>query len=87
MNILLDVFPRRNVDHILQGRNAVYARNYVELLKLEMELKDYRSTGNPQKLKIDPATKSKVRFAIYQAQHSEAYKKLIGSPSQLSGRP
>ena len=68
-------------ENFTEGRNAVYARNYLELLKLELELKDYRRTGNPERLKMDQATKSKVAFAINQAQHSEAYKKLVGLSS------
>lgn len=60
------------------ARDAVYARNYLELTQLQRELREYRSTSNPDVLKLDRKLKGRAQKALAEIRASDPFRRVLG---------
>lgn len=66
-------------ENFTEGRNAVYNRNYLQLVKLQAELQRYRQADDEAVLNLHPRIKAKVNLALDYARRSDLFRKFIGS--------
>lgn len=64
-------------DHT-EARDAVYARNYVELVNLQTELRQYRQTDDLSKLNLSEKLKAQTTEAIHQSRQGKLFQQLLG---------
>ena len=66
-------------EDLTEGKNAVFARNYGELIALQNELRSYRESQDLGLLKLDERIKAKVIHALNQGRETPAFRSLIGA--------
>ena len=61
-----------------EGRNAVFARNYGQLVQLQDELRHYVQSGDPAQLVLNEPVRAKIQLSLNRGRESELYRRLIG---------